>query len=129
MRSFRSLYFVACFVAPFAVAAEESCAIRSIKLMADGKIEELSASFKSSTSTASQLKEVSLVAGALSGIRLANSPKFKEHKRISVGKADSPYFGAWVDANSKNLGEIQFHIAMPSANKCELLALHMDFAK
>lgn len=110
-----------------AASAEDSCAVSSIKLLAEGKREQLAARFKSQPEVLAQLEGLAAKVGGISEIGLVNAPRFKEHMRIGVGKPGSSYVGAWVNAKAERLGDVQFHIAMSSKEECELLALYVDF--
>lgn len=126
-------FFVALIVlsAPVAVRAEESCAMQSVKMLAEGQSEQLAAMFidKGQPAMAPALKSLSAQVGALSAIQQVNEPRFKQHKRLSVGRASGAYAGSWVNADSELLGAVQVHIAQSSAARCELLALHVDFSR
>lgn len=111
------------------VYAGQSCAILSSRLLSEGKSEQLSALFKEPALLAPGLKNLSAQVGTLSAIEQVKETRFKQHKRISVGKTTGEYVGTWVNADSTLLGPVQLHIAQTSSVKCELLALHVDYAQ
>jgi hypothetical protein len=110
-------------------SADPSCAVRAVKLLAEGKATQLANSFSGRPTVVSQLNELAARTGALSAIEQTAAPRFKSHHRQTVGHAVSPYTGAWVNATSALLGDVQFHVAMSPAAPCELFALHLDTAK
>lgn len=114
---------------PLAACAAESCAIHASKLLSEGKSEQLSAMFKRPPVFEQELKELSAKVGTLSAIEQVTGPRFKQNKRLNVGKTLGEYAGSWVNANSELLGPIQLHVAQSSPIKCELLALYVDFAQ
>jgi hypothetical protein len=123
----RTLTFVFAFMSPVAFA-DASCAVGSVKLVAEGKSELLAARFESQTEVLAQLKELSAKLGGLLGVEAAHAPRFKEFRRFSVGRSGPSYAGYWVNARSERLGDVQFHIAMAPQESCKLQALSLDYA-
>jgi hypothetical protein len=114
---------------PANASADPACAVRAVQLLAEGKATQLANSFSGRPTVVSQLNELAARTGALSAIEQTAAPRFKSHHRLTVGQAVSPYTGAWVNATSALLGDVQFHVAMSPAAPCALFALHLDTAK
>jgi hypothetical protein len=123
----RALTVVCLFLSASALA-DDSCALSSVKLMAEGKHELLAERFNNQTAVVAQLKELTAKSGGLSGLELVNGPRFKEFRRFSVGIFEPSYTGYWVNATSERLGRVQFHVALAPQAKCELQALSLDYA-
>jgi hypothetical protein len=95
----RALTVVCLFVSTVALA-DDSCALSSVKLVAEGKHELLAVRFKNPTTVVAQLKELTDKSGGLSGLELVNGPRFKEFRRFSVGISEPSYTGYWVNVTS-----------------------------
>ncbi len=111
--------------------AAEACGYRVANLLSSGKTEELVALFKkSSSSTVSQVTEISRQSGALTNMVAANVPRFKEHIRYSALSAGLPpnfkSIGLWVNATSARLGPVQVQVAVEPETTCTVLALYLD---
>jgi hypothetical protein len=113
-------------------AAEESCGMHAVSLLAEGKTEELAALFTIQSEVVEPLQRTVESLGKITNIKAASTARFARHKRISIQSKDLPpsykYQGYWINARSERLGALQFHIARAPESACRLLALHMDTA-
>ncbi len=119
---------LACLMAGTA-QANESCALKVARLLSTGQIDTLSALFAGTQDLEPALKAMAEQHGILSAVTEASGPRFKTHRRLSVGQTTGPYTGAWVNARSEKLGPIQLHLAQQQGSACTLLALHLDAAQ
>ncbi|MFZ3085013.1 hypothetical protein [Rhodoferax ferrireducens] len=114
-------------------AAEESCGMRAVGLLADGKTKELAALFANQSEVVEPLQRMVESLGKVTSVQEESTARFAQHKRISIQSKDLPpsykYQGYWINARSETLGALQFHIARAPESACGLLALHMDTAQ
>ena len=111
--------------------ADDSCAIRAAKLLAGGKVAELSAWFKTpATTTEVELKQAADLLGSLDRITPAKGQRAGAVARRSILSsglpAQYPFDGSWADAVSANLGPVQIQASAETGTTCRLLALHID---
>lgn len=119
-------------VSAIGVHAEDSCGLKATKLLAEGKVEELSALFVDGQDVAPAVKTLTASVGKLSGIREVASPRAGESRRLSVqtrvaGALDKhKYWGAWFNVDSELLGASQVHVARAIGPECSLVGLYVD---
>jgi hypothetical protein len=113
--------------------AQESCGLKVGRLIADGKTKELAALFANPAKVVNSLLRVTGSLGKVTDIQLVSTPRFEKFTRISVRSTDLPtsekYEGYWINAHSRALGPLQFHVARKLETDCEILALHVDTAQ
>lgn len=127
-----SLLFAALVITHPALAAED-CAKTIGELIANRKLDGLAALFGPHASELRPaLRALDDRMGAVSGLTVTSHPRFARSFKESVRRPDLPssfaYTGVWIDAESRQLGPVQFHAAFKPDGMCELLALHVEQA-
>lgn len=111
---------------PLAAVATESCGEKAAHLLLEKQIEPLSAMFTDQPNLQPALKEMIEKVGALSDVQEVSGPRFKQHRRMAVGRASGDYLGYWINAKSEKLGAVQFHVAQLPGSACTVLAIQLD---
>lgn len=125
--------FILLIAATTSGAAEDSCGLRAVNLLASGKAKEVAAMFAKEADVLVQLRGMSETLGKVTDIREVSGPRFTQHKRLSIQSKELPhvfaYDGHWINARSDTLGTVQFHVAEAPGGSCQLYAIHMDTAQ
>lgn len=128
-----SLLVIALVVGSSAVAAEESCGMRAVNLLAGGKTEELAILFANRSELLEPLQRMAESLGKITNLQEESKPLSVQYKRMSIRSKDLPpaykYTGYWISARSETLGVLQFHIEEVPQSSCRLLSLNLDIAQ
>lgn len=126
----RKLAAIAVLTLSFAAHAADSCAVQAVRLISQGKTEELQAWFKAPTAEVAQgLRQVAAELGRIDRVSALPHQSTGSSIRTSIASFGLPpkysFDGSWATAASEKIGRVEFQASVEQGSSCKLLALHV----
>ena len=115
--------------------AQSPCGLNAVELLARGDTAALAQLFDEPAQVRLSLQELARRVGTLKAVQVVERSRFDRFQRTVVRPAPplpnvpETWIGSWINAESDQLGPVQFQIAQVSLAGCRLVALSLDTAR